>query len=408
MVNSGPDCGYDSEVYYEPVSYTDSDGNIRSKEEMRTRDVPRSCYIDVAHTEYDYCSTEEMKYSAKFVRPDKNSWKPGVPGYYDQIPLKYDLLPGESEIVQTYSTTANYTSSLSPEVQIPGGWNEYSFNVSRRGFACEQLRAKGLSPYEFSAEIHTVKRNLGKKSPNAFKLPVDFEGNPLEAILWSNDVDKKGIEHSKAYPKGIQLIDTAGDMVRKMAEQSRANESYEVAKYKKRKITNADGVEVNDLKSDDKFFKNTKVKVVIKDVNKFWFDNEFGRIYNEDVDTVQASMNIISEDQDIARSDLWLINLAGREKNKDDIYEGWNLKPNKDDYIIEVSMYQKGVPFYKQACADLKKPPFWACNGIVRGIGLGRQDRHVYSEPLMIAIPQTSDYDKRGFFKKFINFFGYR
>ncbi|MBT4790835.1 MAG: hypothetical protein HON90_04640 [Halobacteriovoraceae bacterium] len=407
LVTNGFICGYDTRYQEVDITYTDSNGNLRSKSEKQAVQVPKSCYSDVQHTEYIPCTTEFVDYKAEFDIPSKSEWNPQTAGYYDQIPLKYDLLPGEVEAIQTYSSKGNYKSRVTPAVEIPSAWNEYRIDIDRTQLACDQIAKKGLPRQEFNYKIFTIKRNVGHKSPNAFRLPVDFDGNPLESVIWDSGIDNKGVEHEKAFPMGVQLIDTSAAMVNLMAEQSRQNKPIESAKLKSGKLSNQDGYEISELEKEHSFFKNTKVKVEIIDKNNFWFNNLFGAVRTEDINSVKASLNGISEDQDIQRSDLWHIKLKGKQPGVNDIYEGWNLKPNKKDYIISISMYQKNIPFYNQSCEDSTRDEKWYHCGWVKKIGFGKKEKHYYSESLDIPI-STSGFDKRSLGKKIINFFGWR
>src|SRR5690606_30791958 len=124
-----PSCGYETVT----VGY-DDDGNAITETRMR------SCLHDEARHETRHCSDEVMNYEANYERPDLNVWGPGTSAddrgidplkrYHDIIPNKYDLLPGETESIQIYNTSGNFSlfdsgsTSLEPYVEFGDPWNK--------------------------------------------------------------------------------------------------------------------------------------------------------------------------------------------------------------------------------------------------------------------------------------------
>ncbi|OQW50249.1 MAG: hypothetical protein A4S09_00195 [Proteobacteria bacterium SG_bin7] len=127
-------------------------------------------------------------------------WNPKNPAYDDQLPNKFDLLLGESEII-----TVGFSSGsrdITPNAEIKNGmqtrkdpWNKYSTNWSPRTLDCR------YQDQEFDLEI-TPERRIVQSAPNPLDLP---DGYGEKAV--SEELDSSG------RPKNLNLKNKARGLV---------------------------------------------------------------------------------------------------------------------------------------------------------------------------------------------------
>ncbi len=339
-------------------------------------DVPKTCWYDQDRSSSLFCTNETMTYRSEFSRPDA-SWTPAAHPYAPFIPNKYDLLPGELENIQTYNNT-NMTSSVTPSVAISDAWNKYAVAISPSQFACTPN-----GRYDIQVRIDTLERDISKASPNAMRLPVDINGQPVEAVRWVEE--QIGGTTVKKYPSEIKLQDQSAAVISSIANHSAKNQEREKLK--------ADLGVLGAEKSpamDKEFMKNTVVKIRLKK-KRLLFDRGISKIYSEDWEAVQPDSNNLSNDEMTMQSENWTVDLINNSNN---IYGRYSpLRPNRV-YSFEISMYQKGVPFYRQNCDEdsgvkFKKmcnllPFFW-----------GKSDSKVFSKPMEIQFETSKKYDGR-------------
>lgn len=442
VVTSALHCGTRTETERYDCSYTESgscsgsgknqrctSGRRISKTCTRTIEVPETCWADIVKTETWPCSSEVMTYEAQYVRPSESEWNPKTADYKDAIPNKYDLLPGELEDVQSYNT-ASRSTILSPTIKVGDAWNDYSMRVNINGG--NQVSCVQNSNYHVKFDIYTVKRNNGKKTPNAFRLPLDVDGKkimPIDTKVVDLQPSKDGLATNgpftnvsvnadgsflTAKPLNLLLDDTASAMMSLIAEQSQKNIVREEAKAERGQGTNPDGVKIAEFaKKDPAFFKNTRIRVQLVHDNRYWWNTKHTRdMFSQDVEsTGGVDFRVVSKNQDIKFADLWKIDLD-REVNgkKFGIYQGqwWNgeqeLKPGKK-YILKVSMYQRGAKgFYLQDCDEDQKA--WQCKWYSYPIFMHRSADDVFSDPLEIRFRTPENMtDSRNFGQKLADFF---
>jgi hypothetical protein len=171
-----------------------------------------------------------------------------------------------------------------------------------------------------------------------------------------------------------------------------------MAKAETGSIANKDAL-TNMAAANEGFYKNTVVRVQLVKKNRYWFDRTIGwNIYNDDVKSVKASNNIFSEDQEIAFSDHWVIDLMhsntqsnGQGRPMDVYWKELGLQGDRV-YAFKVSMYQRGVPFYKQDC---ETDPRFLCNW---PWPIGRSEDSYFSKPMEIRFETNPNWDDRGGF----------
>lgn len=362
---NGAECGYDHIQVGE-----DKDGNPIYE------DIPRSCYYNVERSERRLCSNERMLYDSEFIRPPrdqsqvqagkpgrsaKDIWNPATPGYHHVIPNKYDLISiAEIEAILTYNT-GSLSSKMSPQVEFGDAWNEYKsyiqFDDGSHSKICESSKNPGHSlPLHFNVQIETIKR-LIKRTPNAFRIPVAKDGAEIDPLAdW--EVKVKDGKDVRLKPFEVRLVDASSVIIDSMSRQSRKfDPELEAAKRKAGQGQTATGEELQQFEmqlmetpdEDRGFYKDTKVKLVgyrrpflerpIRFTSKYYTD---------------GSEAIAGRDQN--RNDLYRLRLDDFYKPSAPFLEGLvhqfdnnvELVPGAD-YRLKISMFQSGVPFYKQS-----------------------------------------------------------
>lgn len=407
LVTSGMECGYDTKTRTVTKSRRVCSGSGKNQScrdesytDTETYQEPRTCWADVSHSEAWPCSNEKIQFTARFQRPDYSQWKPGAPEYLDAIPNKYDLLPGEVEDVQIFSNTAA-TTRLNPNVEVGNGWNKYQFSNSgsAMGAVCRQDDHLNLD-----VKIYTMARNTNKKTPNAFRLPKDITGKAQDPIVWEPKKGADGQLIAEGVPLKLRLADTSSSVISTLAEQSQKTADREATKQKSGQGQTPDKMSGSDQVKAG-FFKNTKVRVQLVKKNKHLWDTTATRgIFLDQGEGIVPTTNVLSDDQEVAFSDIWEINL--RKDSSPGAYSSSffsrdrGLRPGQE-YYFEVSMYQKGARgLYLQDCDE--SPSFWACK--FRWLGLGRTENKIFSEPIQVSFETKKNMvDERGFIYQIID-----
>lgn len=349
VYGADPSCGYDE---HEDCT-TDSQG----RKHCHTVRTMRSCWHDEDQHESRHCSNEVMPYESEFLRPNLSHWGPsGVSDskgkYYDELPNKYDLLPGESEDIQIYNTGGGVegffysgNQTMVPYVVIGDAWNKYEVNVHPNKMAC----VFGGGGYRLKVAISTEHR-IKKRSPNPFRAPVNRFGKEIEAVQWDLN---NGVRVS---PYEVKLSDASAVMIQSIARNSRAfgkaGEIAEAEAEASRRVqdTSAEKVKENntrlfDSKSDDDGFdKDTNLRLrLIKILPRLQRDvrttaNLYGR-------GAEMGKGATADHYEIELSEFW--HASGPFNDK--WWHGITARVEPGyKYEFRVSMYQKGVPFYYQ------------------------------------------------------------
>jgi hypothetical protein len=386
-----PVCGYDRVCHTEQQCTTNAEGKQECEDVEVCVDVMRSCYHDEERSESRFCSTEIMHFEADFAKPAEYdpSWGPGAKGYYDVIPNKYDLLPGEVEDVQFFANNRSSTSVV-PALEVGDAWNEYrpKIRIQETGSASASCRYN--QPLHAKVSIQTVGRIYGKTTPNAFRIPVNKKGeeqNPLEWLEVVNEAKNASSVAVRYKPDRINLMDVSHTMISSMARQSRKFEVLrEEAKAQAGKSGNNTPEEYTKNKNEAEkegsgFWKSTNVRIRLKEITGALSRN------------IRPTHNLYTTGSESTIDGFYTLELAGQETRTDlyrasgplsDSWWDWKeveLKKNKR-YKLLVSMYQEGVPFYKQV--------------------KDTESDAGYSKELEINF-KTENLDKRGLMQRFLN-----
>lgn len=379
-----PSCGYDEHCT------KDSEGKEHCTQTMR------SCWHDETRHGSRHCSNETMTYEASFSKPGSD-WNESNPFYFDVLPNRYDLLPGEVEDVQVYSTTSG--GDLAPAVEIGNAWNEYQTSVN---FTSGRAGCFYQNPTAIVVSINTAKR-LGldnakalRRSPNAFRPPADESGEKLDFLDWFEASDHDG-KIVKTRPEKINLVDASSTMIYTLSEQSRKwTAELEKAKQEKSKGGNYKvGEQLKEYRRSG-FWQKTEVRVLLKRAVPLDFDRT-------------VAQNFYTNGSEVAVGDRYVIDMVNGKyslyRPSSPFFKGFfgkfelNMIPDKD-YYFEVAMYQKGVPFYAQDCEDPAHKKFISCR-----LGIRSEDSY-FSDPLPIAFRSGKGVDNRSSFQSFVDFQG--
>lgn len=400
---SGSECGTDRVCRQEPHSYTvndcDSQNNCTSRTVNETRtvcdDVPRTCYYDVRKSASQHCSSEVMTYDARFSRDPK--WNTNHPAYNEFIPNKYDLLPGEVEMIQTFNGQG---TTLVPNIKIGDAWNKYSISPGTINGGGSSMSCRPNSKAHVQFEIQTVER-LIKASPNAFQLPVDHAGKSIRPLEWAVDTDSG----EKARPIRMKLTDSSAALVKLMAQQSQNISGREKLKSDLGLGQNGDKMDLVKSSAADGFYKNTVLRFQLKEDQWFYKTSFTKPRFIRDADAVTLGNLRLSKIQALRNSDYWDIPLNDAELGSNIYsYDKWlprvlgvgdrGLKPMQR-YVLSLSMYQQGVPFYLQICdQEQRKLNPQTC---------AKSDSEVYSKPIELPF-WTSKVDQRPFLQQLNEF----
>lgn len=396
LVTDGYKCG--THQVCRDVAYTyqtcDKDNNCTTHSDTKRvcEDVPNTCYVDVNRTGHHSCSVEKISFEAEMMR-DPN-WTPKNRAYSEFIPNKYDLLPGEVELFQINST--NGGGILNPSVQVGDAWNSYRMDLSGSsvGAACAQR-----SDLTLDVKVNTIGR-LTKPSPNAFRRPVRADGTAMPIFRYQ-PTSNANDEPINGRPILLRLADTSANLVDLMAKQSRDQGRREELKDE---LGLNGKPSTEDAAKMSSFFKNTQLRVRLFE-DKWYGKSSFSPpLFIGDGDAISSAHYSLSEIQVIRNSEYWEIPLANDEVGAT-LYQNtaWltkmlgvqtkGLKPNQR-YRLELSMFQKGVPFYYQLCSE-ENPEKEKCF---------KSQAEVFSKPIEVNFWTHPDYDERPWYVKLNDF----
>lgn len=383
-------CPWKTRIVKVPV-YDKKGRQVGTRNEKESYQPP--CYHDETQYESRHCSSEQMNFDSEFIRPSTDPsvsatdsrgkqypgyvWNPSSPGYYDVIPSKYDLMPGELEDVQLYSN-ASLSPEISPMVKIGDAWNQYHYDIEIDGYgrsaSCEMRRYYNKKDLHLSVRVLTDKRIIGKTTPNAFRVgATDADGNALSTLGFDLGLSKKGKE-VRTRPNKIRLVDTSAFAIEAMARQSRkataSRELQKAAAGEGISSTVEERKEVAEQSEKRGFYKDTRIRVKLWEVRGF-----FSRSIRLD--------KLYTDGSEVARSTFYLIPLDA----KDSLYEimgfSHHLKPQQK-YRLAVAMYNHGVPFYRKENDGINALEGW------------------YSQDLPIDFETSVEMkDSRGFFERY-------
>lgn len=392
-----------------------------------------SCWHDVTRHESRHCSSEVMSYEGEFVRPDygheiqsnkipvenpsTKAWNPDHKDYYDIIPNKYDLLRGETEILQTYSNREQSTS-LRPYLHIGDAWNDYSTSLSIDGSG-DSVQCRQGASHHLTVKVNTIgrpKAAKAKRSPNPFRVPLDIGGEKMDIFGFQLRSDSDG-NLVKAKPSMIRLMDIAGQMLETMSEQSQEfNVDVAKAKITTDQLGNLTEEErQKSLAKSKAFLETTTVRIKLRQV-RWGLDREMIDPYkvNElDVKISDGREFLDGVEQDVSLSEIYEIDLndefyvpssylGALGQRMAALLGGGKLefRPG-EDYYFQVSAYRKGIPFYLQSCKD-DPTASWACDNWFTG----RTDDDVFSKPFVIDFKAPESVDSRSFYRRINDFIG--
>ena len=319
------------------------------------------CEWEETHNETRACPDGTIIYNISYNKPDA-SWAPGKSGYYDILPNKYDLLPGEWE---TLTLTTNNGQSdkmfgrgraglIKADLDIDEPWNTYQIQyyngdvIADSGqYACQYDR-----PIDIKAKVTTVER-IVREAPNTLSVPKDSLGKerPFDITLYHLDGQDDPVRER---PDKMMLKDESTDTVTMAARLSRKFEGLDPQAVKTAVKSSQTAVTIAD---NPGFYKSTMVKVrLIQEQNCF---GEPNKVYT---DTLATTSKFIR-----AEDDKLVIPLDGSQGNVPSLYQpiGYIAKTmervfGKIDmqfqpgaqYDFQVSTLQEGMPFYKNGCKN--------------------------------------------------------
>ncbi len=392
VYGADPVCGYDTKTHTRTVTR-----NGKTETETYTTQEMRSCWHDEARSEARHCSSETMKFKAGFVRPALTDWNPKTEGYYDVLPNKYDLLPGEVEDVQIFSNGGQSTT-IRPSSDIGDPWNEYGYAVNIAGHGASAPCAFNKT-YELDVRITTNKR-LQKRGPNAFRRPIDQFGREIESLEWNVAPNPKaGEPEIRALPRKMRLTDSSEVIIAALSRQTREYEAeIEKAKDDAGEAGNVTKSETRKFEQQAGFWKDTYVRIKLYMIEPYARD-------------VRVAQRLYLRGADVNEEGQYHIELVSSDPKKD-MYRAsgpfvesfWNnfkvnLEPGRP-HEFYVSMFNKGVPFYAQDCEDAKYKTHWNCR-----LGLRGEDSW-YSKELPIPFMTDRGYDARGWLETLNDFQG--
>jgi hypothetical protein len=151
-----------------------------------------------------------------------------------------------------------------------------------------------------------------------------------------------------------------------------------------------------DVFEETGFHKDTRVRInLMREVTGNFPVKSIDTIYTSGA---QVAGGTHSDNYKIQLDDLY--NIAGPGKPGRHAGLRFGVRPGAS-YRFEISMYQKGVPFYAQDCEDPKNVKAWNCRLGLRG------ENNWYSQPVLLKfkVKRTAD-DQRGLTQRVSNFMG--
>lgn len=372
--------------------------------------VVDQCEWEEEQFEMEYCSTEPVSYSVEYEKPN-GDWAPGKPGYHDLLPNKYDLLPGEWEVVHLLLNNGNNDSGLDkslaqkslgrasvikPSVEFESkgienqGWNKY-----RVSFDQSEIQCRMNTPVVINAKIATEER-IVRKAPNALAIPIDRLGR--EEALRATEKFLDGDKKVRLRPYKVQLEDSSNDLMLTAARQSRKFKDLDEGAVT---TDHPNGEEVLTAR-DLGFWKNTLLKVRLIEKNSCFLEGD--KLFADVLDTTSSLTK--------AEGNRLVIQLDGEQSGVPSFYRpfgfigkflgffmgegGIDLYPTPGKhYEFHVSMLQQGLPFYENGCLNGAK----TCEK-------ADANPQMYSDDLKIEFYAEPGYDERGWLQKFENWYG--
>ncbi len=358
----------------------------------RCHEEPNTCFLDHMVTESRFCSHEEISLDIAYQKTDEE--------YPDRLTNGYDLLAGESELVTASNGIGFFDrSSMSPTVNITEPRNNYRITRRTGGdYDGGVLQCRQFSDYHIGFDLYPEGR-IRSRSGNAFALPTDIDGEPLEALIWKSALDEQGIHHKKAYPVALRVQDYGATS---LAEFSR---------------------DVGDL------FKNVVVRIELFENGWIPWPWPKAVIYIKEGQGVVQTLNALSDDQKVRRSKLWQLMLASESmspsKNMYRSHIPWflyyparllfsedtlsyenHLHPGTE-YRLRLTVYQKGISIYNQACED--DPSAWDCQPYLGSgwLSPSRYESGYFSDKsLDVTFTTPDDVNQRSWWPSFWNTVG--
>jgi hypothetical protein len=372
--------------------------------------VVDECEWEEEQFEMEYCSTESVSYSVEYEKPN-GEWAPGKPGYHDLLPNKYDLLPGEWEVVHLLLNNGNNdggldkslarkslgrASLIKPSVEFESkgmedqGWNKY-----RVSFDQSEIQCRMNTSVVINAKIATEER-IVRKAPNALAIPIDRLGR--EEALRATEKFLDGDQKVRLRPYKVQLEDSSNDLMLTAARQSRKFKDLDEGAVT---TDHPNGEEVLTAR-DLGFWKNTLLKVRLIEKNSCFLEGD--KLFADVLDTTSSLTK--------AEGNRLVIQLDGEQSGVPSFYRpfgfigkflgffmgegGIDLYPTPGKhYEFHVSMLQQGLPFYENGCLNGAK----TCEK-------ADANPQMYSDDLKIEFYAEPGYDERGWLQKFENWYG--
>ncbi|MTI14995.1 hypothetical protein [Sansalvadorimonas verongulae] len=351
--------------------------NKDGESEESCRKEPRTCYLDVTVSEVEHCSHEALTYSVDYHRIDA-----GNNEYLARLANGFDLLPGEEEEVTVDNGVGYFHSArLLPKLSVGEPRNNYvTTNSATDGFVCRQH-----SNYHVDFVL-TSNGRVQSRSGNAFSLPESFDGERLPPLEWQD----------KAYPAVFRVQDYSSASLNEFARDS------------------------NDI------FKNIRVRIQLYDKSGFGWPVARNTIYVEQDGATRQTLNALSENQSVRRSQLWELMLATNSvdprKNLYRNYIPWfvyyparlllpaeqlsyeNMPSPGTDYELRLTVYQRGLAIYHQACED--DPKAWDCRFYAGGGWFSPsryESGHYSSKSLNVGFTTPDNVNVRSYWPMFWN-----
>lgn len=372
--------------------------------------VVDECEWEEEQFEMEYCSTEPVSYSVEYEKPN-GDWAPGKSGYHDLLPNKYDLLPGEWEVVHLLLNNGNSDGGLDkslakkslgrasvvkPSIEFESkgmenqGWNKYKVSFDQSEIQCRMN-----TPVVINAKIVTEER-IVRKAPNALAIPIDRLGR--EEALRATEKFLDGDHKVRLRPYKVQLEDSSNDMMLTAARQSRKFKDLDEGAVTTDHQSGQEVLTARDLG----FWKNTLLKVRLIEKNSCFLEGD--KLFADVLDTTSSLTK--------AEGNRLVIQLDGEQSGVPSFYRpfgfigkflgffmgdgGIDLYPTPGKhYEFHVSMLQQGLPFYENGCLNGAK----TCEK-------ADANPQMYSDDLKIEFYAEPGYDERGWLQKFENWYG--
>ena len=354
------------------------------------REEPKTCFRDVEVSATHFCSHEQLTFDVAFQKTENQD-------YPARLANGYDLLPGESEVVTVTNGPSFFNrTQMSPELLITEPRNQYQITFREGyGYDTDVLQCQQFSDYHVGFDIYPEQR-IQSRSGNAFSLPRDVDGEPLEALIWRHFVVDNENIRKKAYPVALRVQDYGATSLTEFARDT------------------------GDL------FKNMVVRIEL--FEQSWLPWPFPQatVYIKEGRGVVQTLNALSEKQDVRRSKLWELLLAADSLSpSQNIYRRhipWflyyparlflpeeylsyenHLKPGTE-YRLRLTVYQRGLSIYNQSCED--DPEAWDCRFYFGGgwLSPARYESGYFSnESLDVEFTTPDDLDVRGWWSTIWN-----